>query len=161
MLNLSIRNYNKVTFNTNTLFYGDNLEILRHLVPNESVDLIYLDSPFNSKADYNILFRETSGEQSTAQIQAFSDFWHWDVQARRAYEYLTVNAPNENLANLINTRFGFLAFWAFLTSLTIFAYWLSSLILSACIFNASPVLTVPLNTLSPTFLCWLSLSCSL
>jgi DNA modification methylase len=108
MLNLSIRNYTKVTYDTNTLFYGDNLEILRHLVPNESINLIYLDPPFNSKADYNILFKEASGEQSTAQIQAFSDFWHWDVQARRAYEYLTLNAPNENLANLIHTMFNFL-----------------------------------------------------
>ena len=108
MLNLSIRNYSKVTFNTNTLFYGDNLEILRHLIPNESIDLIYLDPPFNSKADYNILFKEATGEQSTAQIQAFSDFWHWDIQARRAYEYLTVNAPNENMANLIQTMFNFL-----------------------------------------------------
>jgi DNA modification methylase len=108
MLNLSLRNYSKVSFNSNTLFYGDNLEILRHLVPDESIDLIYLDPPFNSKADYNVLFKETSGEQSTAQIQAFSDFWHWDIQARRAYEYLTVEAPNENLANFIQTMFNFL-----------------------------------------------------
>src|ERR671919_494940 len=100
MLNLSIRNYSKVTYDTNTLFYGDNLEILRHSVPNESIDLIYLDPPFNSKADYNILFRETSGEQSTAQIQAFSDFWKWDVEARRAYEYLTGNEVDNKVANV-------------------------------------------------------------
>jgi DNA modification methylase len=108
MLNLGRRYYSKVSFNTNTLFYGDNLEILRHLIPGESIDLIYLDPPFNSKADYNVLFKEASGEQSTAQIQAFSDFWHWDVQARRAYEYLTVTAPNESLANFIQTMFNFL-----------------------------------------------------
>ena len=95
-------------FNTNTLFYGDNLEILRHLVPNESIDLIYLDPPFNSKANYNVLFKELTGEQSTAQIQAFSDFWHWDIESRHAYEYLTINTPNERLASLIEAMFRFL-----------------------------------------------------
>lgn len=58
MLNLSLRNYSKVSFNSNTLFYGDNLEILKHLIPDESIELIYLDPPFNSKADYNVLFKE-------------------------------------------------------------------------------------------------------
>src|SRR5579864_2214886 len=67
----------KLGTNINKLFYGDNLEILRRYIVGESVDLIYLDPPFNSKADYNILFKEPSGEQSTAQIQAFSDSWHW------------------------------------------------------------------------------------
>ena len=92
----------------NTLFYGDNLDILRHLIPNDFVDLIYLDPPFNSKADYNVLFKEKTGDQSTAQIQAFSDFWQWDIQARLAYEYLTVDAPNETLANLIQALYNFL-----------------------------------------------------
>jgi len=100
MLNLSIRNYSKVDFNTNTLFYGDNLEILRHSIPEESIDLIYLDPPFNSKADYNILFKETTGEQSAAQIQAFSDFWKWDNEARRAYEFLTGNEVDNSIANI-------------------------------------------------------------
>jgi len=93
---------------TNTLYYGDNLDILRKYVSNESIDLIYLDPPFNSKADYNILFKESTGEESIAQIQAFSDFWHWDVEARKAYEYLTIEAPNENLANLTQALFTFL-----------------------------------------------------
>jgi len=108
MLNVSLRNYNKVSFKTNTLFYGDNLEILRHLVPNESIDLIYLDPPFNSQAEYNILFKESSGEDSTAQIQAFSDSWRWDIQSRRAYDYLALEAPNENIANLIQALYKFL-----------------------------------------------------
>jgi site-specific DNA-methyltransferase (adenine-specific) len=86
-----------LSFNTNTLYYGDNLEILRHLVPNESVDLIYLDPPFNSKADYNILFKEKSGEQSSAQIQAFSDFWEWNIEAKHIYDYLTLDPPNETV----------------------------------------------------------------
>ena len=67
---------------TNTLYYGDNLEVIRKYINDESVDLIYLDPPFNSKADYNVLFKEASGEESTAQIQAFSDFWHWDTSKK-------------------------------------------------------------------------------
>ncbi len=84
----------------NTLYYGDNLDILKGYIPNESIDLVYLDPPFNSEEDYNILFRESSGEQSTAQIQAFSDFWHWDDAARKAYNFLTSNAVNAKIADL-------------------------------------------------------------
>jgi DNA modification methylase len=75
----------KNPFESNVLYYGDNLEVLRKHFPNECVDLIYLDPPFNSKADYNILFKEASGEESVAQIQAFSDFWHWDKNAEKTY----------------------------------------------------------------------------
>ena len=56
---------------TNTLYYGDNLDILREHVPDESVDLVYLDPPFNSNASYNVLFKEQSGEESPAQIRAY------------------------------------------------------------------------------------------
>ena len=91
----------------NTLYYGDNLEVLRKYIPNESIDLIYLDPPFNSKADYNVLFREITGEQSTAQIQAFSDFWHWDISARHAYDYLATNAPSD-VSNLITSFYSFI-----------------------------------------------------
>jgi site-specific DNA-methyltransferase (adenine-specific) len=95
---------------TNTLYYGDNLQVLRNpkFFQDESIDLIYLDPPFNSKADYNVLFREATGEESTAQIQAFSDFWMWDTEARRAYDYLRLNAPNEDLVNLTQAFFDFL-----------------------------------------------------
>jgi DNA modification methylase len=90
-----------VSFNTNKLFYGDNLEILRsNRIPNESIDLIYLDPPFNSKADYNILFKETTGEQSAAQIQAFTDFWHWDDAAREAFDYLVSNDVDNKVASV-------------------------------------------------------------
>jgi site-specific DNA-methyltransferase (adenine-specific) len=89
-----------LSFNTNKLFYGDNLEILRSRIPPRSVDLIYLDPPFNSKADYNILFNESSGEQSTAQIQAFSDFWHWDYAAYQSYKHLISNAVDHKIAAL-------------------------------------------------------------
>ena len=55
----------------NTLYYGDNLQVMRDHIPDESVDLVYLDPPFNSNASYNVLFKERTGEESPAQIQAF------------------------------------------------------------------------------------------
>lgn len=88
-------------FSANTLFYEDNLVVLRDCFPNECVDLIYLDPPFNSKADYNVLFKEKTGEESTAQIRAFSDFWQWDTQAANAYNYLVHDAPNEAVGKLV------------------------------------------------------------
>ena len=60
----------------NTLYYGDNLPILREYITDESVDLIYLDPPFNSKRTYNVLFKDESGTDSPAQIAAFDDTWH-------------------------------------------------------------------------------------
>jgi site-specific DNA-methyltransferase (adenine-specific) len=62
----------------NTLFYGDNLDILRQYIPDESIDLIYLDPPFNSSRSYNVLFKDESGTESEAQITAFEDTWHWN-----------------------------------------------------------------------------------
>jgi site-specific DNA-methyltransferase (adenine-specific) len=59
----------------NQLYFGDNLEVLRDKIADESVDLIYLDPPFNSKANYNVLFKEAEGTPSAAQIHAFTDFW--------------------------------------------------------------------------------------
>jgi site-specific DNA-methyltransferase (adenine-specific) len=69
----------------NTLFYGDNLAILREHVEDESVDLIYLDPPFNSNASYNVLFRAPEGHQSQAQIEAFDDTWHWNEPSRAGF----------------------------------------------------------------------------
>ena len=68
------------------LFYGDNLDILREHVADESVDLIYLDPPFNSNANYNVLFKAPSGAGSSAQIEAFEDTWHWNDTAERAFD---------------------------------------------------------------------------
>ena len=65
----------------NQLYFGDNLKILRDYVAAESVDLIYLDPPFNSNASYNVLFKEKSGEESAAQITAFEDTWQWSKDA--------------------------------------------------------------------------------
>lgn len=70
----------------NVLYYGDNLDILRRYVKDETVDLVYLDPPFNSNQDYNVLFAERDGAQSAAQFQAFSDTWRWDVNSARAFQ---------------------------------------------------------------------------
>lgn len=70
----------------NTLYYGDNLDILRRYVETESVDLIYLDPPFNSNATYNVLFAEHDGTKAAAQVKAFEDTWEWDTEAARAYQ---------------------------------------------------------------------------
>jgi DNA modification methylase len=70
----------------NLLYYGDNLDVLRRHVADESVDLVYLDPPFNSAQDYNVLFKERNGTESAAQIRAFEDTWRWDQVAARAYQ---------------------------------------------------------------------------
>ncbi len=85
---------------TNVLYFGDNLEILRKYIPDNSVDLIYLDPPFNSKKDYNILFKENGGVESEAQIKAFADTWHWTQSAENTYHEICINAP-EKIARLI------------------------------------------------------------
>jgi site-specific DNA-methyltransferase (adenine-specific) len=77
----------------NTLFYGDNLDILRQEISSESVDLIYLDPPFNSNRNYNVLFKDESGTESEAQITAFEDTWHWNQQAEDAYLHLVTISP--------------------------------------------------------------------
>jgi site-specific DNA-methyltransferase (adenine-specific) len=77
----------------NTLFYADNLPILRDHIPEESVDLIYLDPPFNSNRSYNVLFKEESGTENDAQIAAFDDTWHWNAGAERIYHELIQNSP--------------------------------------------------------------------
>ncbi len=65
----------------NSLYYGDNLEVLRESVARESVDLVYLDPPFNSNANYNVLFKSPAGAGSQAQVEAFEDTWHWGQEA--------------------------------------------------------------------------------
>jgi site-specific DNA-methyltransferase (adenine-specific) len=68
------------------LYYGDNLTVLRGCIDDESIDLVYLDPPFNSQANYNVLFRSTAGEKSRAQIEAFDDTWHWGDEAELAFD---------------------------------------------------------------------------
>lgn len=84
----------------NKLYFGDNLDILREHVTSESVDLIYLDPPFNSNATYNVLFQEKSGEKSAAQITAFEDTWHWGMESEYAYQEM-VKEGSKKLADLI------------------------------------------------------------
>jgi hypothetical protein len=84
----------------NALYYGDNLTVLRESIPDESVDLIYLDPPFNSNASYNVLFKAPSGEQSQAQIEAFEDTWHWNESAERAFDEV-VTGPHSDAAIML------------------------------------------------------------
>jgi site-specific DNA-methyltransferase (adenine-specific) len=84
----------------NTLFYGDNLPILREYFSDESIDLIYLDPPFNSSRSYNVLFKEEGGQEAEAQITAFEDTWHWNAATERAYHEMVQNAP-ANVAQMI------------------------------------------------------------
>jgi len=88
----------------NTLYYGDNLQILREYIPDESVDLIYLDPPFNSNRNYNVLFRDESGKHAEAQIVAFQDTWNWTDSTEEAYIALTTQAP-ERVSDMASSLF--------------------------------------------------------
>lgn len=77
----------------NILFYGRSYQTIPEYFPAESVDLVYLDPPFNSKQDFNLLFAERDGSRSEAQIRAFTDTWTWDETAVALYEHFTENAP--------------------------------------------------------------------
>ena len=84
----------------NTLYFGDNLEILKRHISEESVDLIYLDPPFNSNRDYNILFREQSGAESPSQIKAFGDTWNWAGAAESWHNFTTL-CPSPKVIELM------------------------------------------------------------
>lgn len=92
---------------TNTLYYGDNLHVLREHVKDESVDLIYLDPPFNSNANYNILFKSPEGHNSDAQIEAFEDTWHWNASAEAAFDEV-MRSGNTAAFELLRAMRGFL-----------------------------------------------------
>jgi DNA modification methylase len=83
---------------SNTLYYGDNLEVMRKYLPDECIDLVYLDPPFNSNRDYNLLFREQSGEPAQGQIKAFTDTWQW---SERAYDEFCQTCPKPALVELV------------------------------------------------------------
>ena len=74
----------------NTLFYGDNLEVLRRHVKDESVDLCYIDPPFNSNCDYFQIYNNI-GQEDRAQAQAFTDTWTWDAHAIEGYAEIMTN----------------------------------------------------------------------
>lgn len=89
------------------LYYGDNLAILREHIPDASVDLIYLDPPFNSQATYNVLFRAPTGEQSPAQIEAFEDTWHWNAVAEQAFDEV-MQSGNTDASEMLRAMRSFL-----------------------------------------------------
>ena len=91
----------------NRLYFGDNLKILRERIADESVDLVYLDPPFNSNANYNVLFKEKSGEESAAPIRAFDDTWHWTMESASVYQDLVTDGPKK-LADLLQALLSFL-----------------------------------------------------
>jgi adenine specific DNA methylase Mod len=92
---------------TNTLYFGDNLDILRQHIADESIDLIYLDPPFNSKRDYNLLFKTPKGQSSEAQITAFEDSWHWGEQAEHEFKEI-LDQSNTDAAEMIQSLRRFL-----------------------------------------------------
>jgi len=77
----------------NVLYYGDNLDVVRRYIKDETIDLIYLDPPFKSEQDYNVLFAEQNGSRAAAQIKAFEDTWRWDQAAARAYQEIVESGP--------------------------------------------------------------------
>lgn len=91
----------------NQLYYGDNLAILRDHVRDDSVDLIYLDPPFNSDAAYNVLFTAPAGQRSESQVEAFQDTWHWGESSARAFEEV-MRSPHTALATLLRAMQQFL-----------------------------------------------------
>ena len=93
----------------NRLLFGDNLDWLRkrEIFPDASVDLVYLDPPFNSNADYNVLFREASGEASQAQFHAFTDTWNW-ADAKQTYDAFLDNCPNTAVVDMMQSLYCFL-----------------------------------------------------
>jgi site-specific DNA-methyltransferase (adenine-specific) len=106
-------------FDKNTLYYGDNLEVLRRHFPPECIDLIYLDPPFNSKANYNILFKEKTGKESVAQAQAFSDSWTWDTVAEDTYLKIQRDPNLGKMITFLHEYLGKNDFLAYLVMMTI------------------------------------------
>src|SRR5665213_2709019 len=84
----------------NGLYYGDNLAVMRESIATESVDLVYLDPPFNSQATYNLLFKSPAGAGSQAQIEAFEDTWHWGQEAEDAFDQV-MRSGNTNAADML------------------------------------------------------------
>jgi len=91
-----------------SLYYGDNLGVLRAQLRDGSVDLVYLDPPFNSNATYNLLFKAQSGQQSRAQIEAFEDTWHWGIEAETAFLEVLRNPRYPAAAEMLRAMRGFL-----------------------------------------------------
>jgi site-specific DNA-methyltransferase (adenine-specific) len=93
---------------TNTLYYGDNLNVLREHISSASVDLIYLDPPFNSNRNYNVLFKDEHGKEADSQITAFEDTWHWNAAAKATYEQLVTTSSNPSVGTMIGAMYLFI-----------------------------------------------------
>jgi site-specific DNA-methyltransferase (adenine-specific) len=91
----------------NALYYGDNLRVLRDEIAGDSIDLIYLDPPFNSQANYNVLFKSPTGKAADAQIEAFEDTWHWGEETERAFAEVLAS-PATQAAELLRALRSFL-----------------------------------------------------
>ena len=92
----------------NHLYYGDNLAVLRDEIADASVDLIYLDPPFNSNAGYNVLFKGPKGNESPAQIEAFDDTWHWSDMTSGKALLEVKQSPYQDAAAMLDAMVGFL-----------------------------------------------------
>lgn len=105
----------------NKLYFGDNLDIMRRYIEDESVDLIYLDPPFNSNSTYNVLFSERNGSASSAQITAFEDTWHWDLKAEETYREVVSEGPRKlaDLLQALRTFLGTNDMMAYLTMMAV------------------------------------------
>jgi site-specific DNA-methyltransferase (adenine-specific) len=90
-----------------SLYYGNNLEVMKNEIADETADLIYLDPPFNSKATYNVLFRSPTGGPSKAQIEAFDDTWHWGLEAEEGMDEVAASG-NTDAADLLRAMRQFL-----------------------------------------------------
>ncbi len=93
---------------TNHLYYGDNLAVLRDRIASASVDLIYLDPPFNSNADYNQLFKTPKGHASPAQMEAFTDTWQWDDAISGLAVEEVKRSSYQDAAKMLDAMVGFL-----------------------------------------------------
>lgn len=74
----------------NKLYYGDNLDVIRKYIKDNTIDLCYIDPPFNSKKNYNQIYNNY-GDEDKAQAQAFVDTWTWDNDAISGFEQITSN----------------------------------------------------------------------
>jgi len=100
----------------NTLYYGDNLEILRKYIKDETVDLVYLDPPFNSQRAYNVIFQDKTGKDATAQIHAFEDTWTWSQESQDAFDEIMTGKYSLELKDMMK------AFKEFMGQTNLMAY---------------------------------------
>lgn len=100
----------------NCLYYGDNLEVMRKYIKDESVDLIYLDPPFNSNRAYNVIFEDQTGKKSAAQINAFEDTWFWSVETQNAFDEIMTGVYSLELKEMMK------AFRSFMGESNLMAY---------------------------------------